>query len=357
MRWILNCFWPFHQKNYGNRHALLLLDNFSAHTKVMDDPRIPTKLHILFFPPNSTSFLQPADMGMIASLKVGYWMKMLELLLTICKNSPAAYENAVRVGRTMGRGCKGLYHGTKANVLDALLILKDLWDNDEKYCRIEGIQRCWKKANVLPPTLAADLNNKIEPRKGNTASKKQNEDDDVGKDLSLMFSNLFLKARNMNATDGNPSMIPEVFTDTIVADSIEPNSKELLEIVDKWANIEDDEEIVFCEIEEMIEENETLIRTKKEMEVDCAEDMDSSSPDEMVKSDNAVVTLHNNDELWLDVEKGMRSLKQLIQNENLGDGVNTKVDRLMNDIHRLRISAKIEKKSCQESITRFIDNN
>ena len=69
------------------------------------------------------------------------------------------------------------------------------------------------------------------------------------------------------------------------------------------------------------------------------------------------IEISNNDELWLDVEKGMRSLKQLIQNENLGDGVNTKVDRLMNDIHRLRTSAKIAKKSCQESITRFFDNN
>ena len=68
--WINHVFWPHHRKMHGDVDCILLLDNCSAHK--IDDETIPKRCHILFFPPNMTSNHQPADMGMIASLKVGY---------------------------------------------------------------------------------------------------------------------------------------------------------------------------------------------------------------------------------------------------------------------------------------------
>jgi hypothetical protein len=62
--------------------CLLLLDNCPAHVN-LDKDMLPTELVIQFFPPNCTSFLQPADMGMIACLKVGYKALMLRKLLAI----------------------------------------------------------------------------------------------------------------------------------------------------------------------------------------------------------------------------------------------------------------------------------
>ena len=183
MKWLLECFWPFHTKTHGNRHCILLLDNFSAHTKITDDPRIPNKLHIVFFPPNCTSFMQPADMGMIATLKIGYRMKMLDILLNVC-DTIETYNKAVAVGMTLRRGCKGLYHGSKATVLDALQILKPLWDGNDKYCRVGGIKRCWRKTDILP----ADMHDKLLNETGGVSlqhesSNISNEDSNTSSDL------------------------------------------------------------------------------------------------------------------------------------------------------------------------------
>ena len=61
----------------------------------------------------------------------------------------------------MRPGCQGIQQGSRANVLDALNLIKAVWDNDEKYATKEGIKRCWRKANILPPKMNADLNNDV----------------------------------------------------------------------------------------------------------------------------------------------------------------------------------------------------
>ena len=69
--WIREVFWPHHLKEKGDVPCILLLDNFSAHQ--MKESEKPSKnLHLLMLPPNITSNHQPADMGIIASLKVGF---------------------------------------------------------------------------------------------------------------------------------------------------------------------------------------------------------------------------------------------------------------------------------------------
>ena len=79
--WIRVVLWPYHLKTHGDRACVLLLDNCCAHK--VDTARLRSNLHILFLPPNVTNTRQPADMGMIASLKVGYKTKMLSTLLDI----------------------------------------------------------------------------------------------------------------------------------------------------------------------------------------------------------------------------------------------------------------------------------
>jgi hypothetical protein len=69
--------------------------------------KLLSKLVILLFPPNCTSFLQPADMGMIACLKVGYKANMLRMLLAI-RNDDSLYQEALEAGQRARRGCRGL---------------------------------------------------------------------------------------------------------------------------------------------------------------------------------------------------------------------------------------------------------
>ena len=60
---------------------ILLLDNFSGHEINMI--KIPDVIITIFFYNTVTNKHQTADMGMIASLKVGYWLDTLEKLLDI----------------------------------------------------------------------------------------------------------------------------------------------------------------------------------------------------------------------------------------------------------------------------------
>ena len=68
--WIRMVLWPHHLKTHGDKHCVHLLDNYSTHK--VDTGRLPPSLHLVFLPPNVTNTHQRADMGMVASLKIGY---------------------------------------------------------------------------------------------------------------------------------------------------------------------------------------------------------------------------------------------------------------------------------------------
>jgi hypothetical protein len=97
MWWILKVFWPFHLKYNGNVPAILLLDNCSAQTN-LDALLLSRNLEIEYFPENMTNTHQLADMGIIASLKVGYKLSMLERLLAIF-DVEGGNKKAVKAGR------------------------------------------------------------------------------------------------------------------------------------------------------------------------------------------------------------------------------------------------------------------
>jgi len=94
--WINTVLWPWHKQHFGDVCCILLLDNCKAHTD-LNKSRLPQKLVIPFFPPNCTSFMQPADMGMIAGLKVGYRVLILKKLLAICDDEEL-YKDAIEAG-------------------------------------------------------------------------------------------------------------------------------------------------------------------------------------------------------------------------------------------------------------------
>jgi hypothetical protein len=146
--WINHVFWPWHVRKFGNVKAILLLDNCLAHTN-LEKSRLPEKLMIHFFPPNVTSRHQPADMGIIAAIKVGYRTHMLVQLLALF-DEPDGFENAERARKRRRRGCKGLDVGGKATILDTMILLLKVWNDDSKYASPEAIKRCWRKADILP---------------------------------------------------------------------------------------------------------------------------------------------------------------------------------------------------------------
>ena len=142
----------------GNVLCILLLDNCSAH--MVPNDAYPDKIMLYFLPPGVTSKHQPADMGMIAALKVGYRMKMLDSLLAIF-DVDGGYASAATTRGLQKAGCRGLAYGGKATVLDAIDILHGIWDGDNKYARKESIGRCWRKAEILPLSWNVEINNNV----------------------------------------------------------------------------------------------------------------------------------------------------------------------------------------------------
>ena len=88
-------------------------------------------------------------MGMIASLKVGYKTLMLNQLLDLF-DEEGGFELATERRKKQKKGCKGLRYGGKATVMDAIKILHGIWSRDDKYAKVDGIKRCWRKADILP---------------------------------------------------------------------------------------------------------------------------------------------------------------------------------------------------------------
>ena len=58
--------------------ALLLLDNAPAHPDAEKLVSVDGKIQTMFFPPNTTSIIQPMDLGVIVSCKRFYQWKYLD---------------------------------------------------------------------------------------------------------------------------------------------------------------------------------------------------------------------------------------------------------------------------------------
>ena len=86
-RWLINnVLFPYNDEQHVRGvPCIILFDNFSAQ-KLSDEEFSALEernFFICFLPPNITSKNQPADMGMIASLKVGYKTLMINQLLDL----------------------------------------------------------------------------------------------------------------------------------------------------------------------------------------------------------------------------------------------------------------------------------
>ena len=61
--------------------AILALDNAPSHTKLSILPSEHSNINCVFFPPNTTSLLQPMDQGVLDTLKRHYRRKLMRRAL------------------------------------------------------------------------------------------------------------------------------------------------------------------------------------------------------------------------------------------------------------------------------------
>jgi len=304
MEWVLDVFWPAFKKRHGPVHCVLLLDNVSACKGIDKDPRLPKYIHIIFFPPNCKSFLEPADQGIIACLKVGYKALMLIILLDICINDEK-YAKVIKQAETMKPGTKGIYQAQKANILDALNLVKTVWEHDDKYCTPEGIKRCWIKANILPPTMNADINNDIGPSPKVGTGKIPREQFDF---LCKLVSSLHLKA-----SEGRDALVDIKLGEE--ADNM--NRQYFRERVKKWALLEDDEEVQKMIVDEIIEDLGKTTKSEEHEEASADVDVDGVAIDQ--DETNTALSASMVPNSWSAVQSAIDILGDYLQQQDMGN--------------------------------------
>lgn len=109
----------------GRRHVLLLLDNAPSHPQDLELSNTTVK----FLPANTTSVLQPLDLGIIKNIKCHYRTRLLRAVLSKVETASSAAEVAKSVN------CLDACHWIR----DAVRDVKPL-----------TVQRCFGKAGVPP---------------------------------------------------------------------------------------------------------------------------------------------------------------------------------------------------------------
>ena len=248
---------------------MVILDNCTAHTGI-DPASLPEFCHIIFLPPNPTSKHQPADMGMISALKLGYKSRMLSVLLDIVDDE--AKFLAARTGaKYAGRGKKGLPFACDPHILDAMLLCNAVWNHKDDYARFSSrasVIRCWRKAGILFQGECADLNNEA----GSRVESKLTEDELT--QLSKNMIELQLKATSLSP--GASSLLPPSIADSFVSEGT-LNCSAAKEMCQVWVDVESDAAVVDVEVDEAIshlEENTTTNEPTIEPESENDDDDD-----------------------------------------------------------------------------------
>ena len=168
-----------------------------------------------------------------------------------------------------------------------------------------------------------------------------NEDSNTSNDLVDVLGRISVKVNEV-FTEGEK---PHVFDETILTNMNEYNENELVEMTEKWLNIEDDEDVVNDDIEDMIREieNVDIIENENDSETDNKE----SSETELELKNVSTVT-------WNDTINALKDVKAYIQQENLVEDREIQVDKLIFDLQKIRVEKATKKKTCQDSIMKYM---
>ena len=115
------------------------MDGFSGHDEGCADPFQQVKIFKL--PLNVTSIYQPLDQVIIVALKVRHRSSLLARLVETDED----ISRLQSVAQQLPAGSAGLKYGAPPHVEDALVLLKDAWDNISS----STIAACWRHSRCL----------------------------------------------------------------------------------------------------------------------------------------------------------------------------------------------------------------
>lgn len=123
----------------ASRKILLIVDNATVHC----NPEFLKNIHIEFLPPNSTSILQPLDMGIIRNLKMLYRNELTKHVLESVERSIySKTTNAQEIS-------------SKISILQAIQLVAKSW----KEISSSTIQNCFSHCGMKVPNLISVVSN------------------------------------------------------------------------------------------------------------------------------------------------------------------------------------------------------
>jgi hypothetical protein len=131
------------------------MDNASGHFDAFEHDNI----HVVFFPPNCTSWKQPCDMGIIAALKKRFKYLYLKDILDFYELDEQLKQQKRELGKRLQQGAAGVSYENPAHLLDAASYVKEAWDSVSS----SSIKNAFSKAKLmnLEPEPGAESENNI----------------------------------------------------------------------------------------------------------------------------------------------------------------------------------------------------
>jgi hypothetical protein len=146
-------FLPKMTKRTGRR-VLLLLDNALGHFEAFERDNV----RIIFFPPNCTSWKQPCDMGIIATLKKRFKYLYLKDVLDFYELDEEAKLRKKMQGWRLRRSAVGVAYENPVHMLDAASYVKEAWQSVSP----SSIKNAFIKAEIMTLEANQEAMNKIE---------------------------------------------------------------------------------------------------------------------------------------------------------------------------------------------------
>ena len=160
--------------------------------------------------------------------------------------------------------------GGKTTILDAMLIIEDLWGKNQKCATEESICGCWRKACILPLDMETEINKDL-GHSGTPLGKKTLSKEDCDELCSLMKA-VQLKTKSCEL-DTN---IVAVALQGSFAEELNLEDKDLMAMVEEWVEVEDDKEMINAIVDEEVE----LLETEATISVEDDEESDIDMEEE-----------------------------------------------------------------------------
>ena len=159
-----------------------------------------------------------------------------------------------------------------------MMLLLQVWGDDTKYASPEAIKRCWRKADILPATWNADINNDVGsnsmPDKLKTVSKEECAE------ICSILSKLkfFSDQAKLNDMANAPALIDSLADDH--GDTLTPDEQEA--IICNWMEIDDDPIVQEAEVEVAIIQLELMGAQAAEQQLGVDEESESDEDEDTV---------------------------------------------------------------------------